>query len=59
MGGKRAVVGDRSWLVVALIHPWLVVVAAVSHSECVMSAERLWEAARTGLGRSPPAGVCV
>lgn len=21
-------------------------------------AERLWEAARTGLGRSPPAGVC-
>lgn len=32
--------------------------AAVSHSECVMRAERLWEAARTGLGRSPPAGVC-
>lgn len=31
---------------------------AVSHSECVMRAERLWEAARTGLGRSPPAGVC-
>lgn len=28
------------------------------HSECVMRAERLWEAARTGLGRSPPAGVC-
>lgn len=32
--------------------------SAVSHSECVMSAERLCEAARTGLGRSPPAGVC-
>lgn len=32
--------------------------AAVSHSECVTRAERLWEAARTGLGRSPPAGVC-
>lgn len=31
---------------------------AVSHSECVMRAERLREAARTGLGRSPPAGVC-
>lgn len=31
---------------------------AVLHSECVMRAERLWEAARTGLGRSPPAGVC-
>lgn len=31
---------------------------AASHSECVMSAERLREAARTGLGRSPPAGVC-
>lgn len=36
----------------------LVVVPAVSHSECVMRAERLWEAAHTGLGRSPPAGVC-
>lgn len=30
----------------------------MSHSECVMRAERLWEAAHTGLGRSPPAGVC-
>lgn len=36
----------------------LVVVPVVSHSECVMRAERLWEAAHTGLGRSPPAGVC-
>lgn len=36
----------------------LLVVTAVSHSECVMRAERLWEAAHTGLGRSPPAGVC-
>lgn len=31
----------------------------LSHSECVMRAQqRLWEAARTGFGRSPPAGVC-
>lgn len=40
---------------------WLceaVVSAVVAHSECVMRAERLWEAAHTGLGRSPPAGVC-
>lgn len=30
----------------------------MSHSECVMKAGWLWEAARSGLGRSPPAGVC-
>lgn len=30
----------------------------VAHSECVMRAERLWEAAHTGLGWSPPARVC-
>lgn len=33
--------------------------AITSHSEYVMRAERLWEAAYTGLGRSPPAGVCA
>lgn len=30
----------------------------MSHIECVMKAGWLWEAARSGLGRSPPAGVC-
>lgn len=32
--------------------------AFMSHSEYVMRAEQLWEAAYTGLGRSSPAGVC-
>lgn len=35
-----------------------VVVTAVSHTECVMRVKQLREAAHTGLGRSPPAGVC-
>lgn len=35
-----------------------VMTAFMSHSEYVMRAEQLWEAAYTGLGRSSPAGVC-
>lgn len=49
---------QNRWQGRLLSSSWLVVVTAVSHSEFVMRAARLWEAAHTGLGRSPPAGVC-